>query len=833
MADFGLYGGGASGGSAYEVYVEVATARGDPVLTKAQWADSLVGPAGADFDLDALPWQAGVTYAPRAGVTEGGSSWLALRATTGERPSDSPTAWGLLVAGIDAELYDDLLSAAQAEATAAAASASLASTKATSATASASAASASAVSAAASASAAATDAAIYASTSAGLADTAVDDQFAVIVSDEIVRYRHDAGPVATEVARYPTAELVTTHIADAANPHATTAAQVGLDQVDNTADADKPVSAPQQAALDRKATRLIVPAFAAATALVIGVSGAIIEARDAGGDMAPDARSWVVPAFGAWRSIDVRADGQIVGAAGEAMPVYVIPRIDAWTAAAVNGDGDFCAVDVNRPAAAVDEIEVQLAGGQVTGRTVPQAFLRRSGSAHVPLTCGPAAVEILAGGDGDNEAVIRRGDDVTAVKWRSPPLSDGETMHLLLMVGQSLAVGYTNSAIDERLPAWRDFVAENAWQFAAGDGVQRGPRPGQALPTYGSKDVVVDAAQLERLEPLRGATFAGNPLFGQTACETAAFALLGHHLDHRDHVLAAAIGTGSTPIADFAAGTEHYQSCTAVITAAADHAAARNRSLQVWLLWSQGEQDNTDGTVQATYEAAWIAIRDGLAAHAVSEGATFGGAVIQQCVQRPGSVTGMAALAHAHLMATGEAAGVTPVPMRPGHSDSAHLYPDAYLPLGAALATEIARAIDGAGVQLPVHVAAGDAVLTTSTQIDCTVSGLTGALAVDTATMAADPNGTWGARVYDSAGVSAAIASVQIVGDDVLRITLASALTIGSPAPRVEFGLAGPADMSASNFARVNLRDDSGWRCPATGQVVSGWMIHHRVEITA
>lgn len=48
---------------------------------------------------------------------------------------------------------------------------------------------------------------VYADTAAGLAGTSVGDQFQVVVGDEIIRYRHDAGPVATEVARYPSSSL--------------------------------------------------------------------------------------------------------------------------------------------------------------------------------------------------------------------------------------------------------------------------------------------------------------------------------------------------------------------------------------------------------------------------------------------------------------------------------------------------------------------------------------------------------------------------------------------------------------------------------------------------
>jgi hypothetical protein len=45
---------------------------------------------------------------------------------------------------------------------------------------------------------------------------------------------------------------LTTHSGDTANPHAVTATQVGLGNVDNTADTDKPISTLAQAALDLK-----------------------------------------------------------------------------------------------------------------------------------------------------------------------------------------------------------------------------------------------------------------------------------------------------------------------------------------------------------------------------------------------------------------------------------------------------------------------------------------------------------------------------------------------------------------------------------------------------
>lgn len=50
-----------------------------------------------------------------------------------------------------------------------------------------------------------------------------------------------------------TTSALTSHTSDTANPHATTATQVGLGNVDNTSDANKPVSTAQQTALNLKA----------------------------------------------------------------------------------------------------------------------------------------------------------------------------------------------------------------------------------------------------------------------------------------------------------------------------------------------------------------------------------------------------------------------------------------------------------------------------------------------------------------------------------------------------------------------------------------------------
>lgn len=67
-----------------------------------------------------------------------------------------------------------------------------------------------------------------------------------------------ASTVTTQIGTKADASVVSAHISDTANPHGVTKSQVGLDDVDNTSDADKPVSLAQQAALDQKQAKTVV-----------------------------------------------------------------------------------------------------------------------------------------------------------------------------------------------------------------------------------------------------------------------------------------------------------------------------------------------------------------------------------------------------------------------------------------------------------------------------------------------------------------------------------------------------------------------------------------------
>ena len=96
-----IYGGGATGASAYELYVEVQTEAGAPVLSKSAWIASLKGDVGVVIDPEAVAWDVEADYATRAVTTDAGSTWIAKRPTTGERPSLTPDAWAVLVPGVD------------------------------------------------------------------------------------------------------------------------------------------------------------------------------------------------------------------------------------------------------------------------------------------------------------------------------------------------------------------------------------------------------------------------------------------------------------------------------------------------------------------------------------------------------------------------------------------------------------------------------------------------------------------------------------------------------------------------------------------------------------
>lgn len=76
----------------------------------------------------------------------------------------------------------------------------------------------------------------------------VDKPISTAQQNEIDRLDEDISNLNTSVAELSTS--LDTHVSDVSNPHVVTKAQVGLENVDNTSDADKPVSVAQREAID-------------------------------------------------------------------------------------------------------------------------------------------------------------------------------------------------------------------------------------------------------------------------------------------------------------------------------------------------------------------------------------------------------------------------------------------------------------------------------------------------------------------------------------------------------------------------------------------------------
>lgn len=81
-------------------------------------------------------------------------------------------------------------------------------------------------------------------------------QFPPVVRQAIARYPELLNAFSAKTLE----SIVSAHNGNGANPHGVTKTQVGLSNVDNTSDTNKPVSTPQQAALDFKAP-LVSPSF--------------------------------------------------------------------------------------------------------------------------------------------------------------------------------------------------------------------------------------------------------------------------------------------------------------------------------------------------------------------------------------------------------------------------------------------------------------------------------------------------------------------------------------------------------------------------------------------
>jgi len=206
MTDLTDSGGGKDGLSALEVLNLYRVSIGQAPLDDAGYAAYIVGPPGVIVDPNALPWDAETIYAVSSLVTYSGSVWIAIRSTAGDTPETGSDAWNVFIPGVDIALYNELLAAVEdirlqaIEDTAAqVALANTARVGAETAETNAELAQAAAELALAETEAVAATAGRFESTAAGLAGTTVGETFWVYDGQYLSLYRHDAGPVATDL----------------------------------------------------------------------------------------------------------------------------------------------------------------------------------------------------------------------------------------------------------------------------------------------------------------------------------------------------------------------------------------------------------------------------------------------------------------------------------------------------------------------------------------------------------------------------------------------------------------------------------------------------------
>ena len=605
--------------------------------------------------------------------------------------------------------------------------------------------------------------------------------------------------------------------------------------------------------------RVRAPGLAVYKVPAIGGNAALTFRSDGGGvvdrkfSLASGVQNvFLLPAIGGYGKLTYRADGVGITDATAAIAarsgLYNIPSVGGSRAMSINGDGVYSIhYDDIAGAVGTEQPTQRVSYNAAEGYALPQVWLQPHAGACLALTDGPYGAELIDFDVPAGTATVLRKGRKDIAKWRRTRLGDTyqtgtRKLYLVIVWGQSLAQGHIDNNRDY-MPAWRGNGPELARMFdgSAVDGLGRGPRPAQYDPIATNKGEVVADGQFARLVRLHEDTHGMNGRHGMTVCTPAALALHGGHLECEEQTIWCVIGTGSTEIASFKSGEAHYTSMVKAITAACERVSSlnglsntRDYELSVFSVQLQGEQDNADGTPAATYKSDLQSIVSALSASVTSEAtaagitASYDGHVILQTMQGDSVEVGMATRAQADLIRSeGDIHGVAMYPMLPGAA-ATHLYPGTYMPAGAGLAYVISEIIDG-NSPTP-FVADGGAVLDSATQTTITISGGSGVFDFDTATIPNSTDGNYGITMRDDMG-AVTVESVAKSGANTFVVTHAST-DIGD-SPIVEIGIKGNSQLPFRTAPRVNIRDDSAWPCPMTGQVVSGWVISHEVNITA
>ena len=388
--------------------------------------------------------------------------------------------------------------------------------------------------------------------------------------------------------------------------------------------------------------------------------------------------------------------------------------------------------------------------------------------------------------------VTRINGELVSATTRTPGEYDYELGHILTY-GQSLSRGSFGEI-------WTDTQRHNSVKFVAGVRADDG----------GTTPAVIYASLVPLIETTSGGGLGETPTGG--TCESLLDLIEAEdglaYDAHSFQLLGSAPGEGGKTIAQLSKGTSYYNRLLENVTYAKTRAAALNQTYGVLAVtWAQGEWDILNATPAATYKA----LLDQLVADLNTDIKAITGQTksIPLIVYQTASHLAYASdakIANAQF----EVAVSNPLVMLavPGYifahaGDYIHLNGRGYKSMGAFYGRAIKRAVVDGEKWEPVrpisHVTQGKV-------INLTFNVPRGPLVLDTTLVAINTN--YGFELVDSGGSPLTISSVELLGDNRVKIVAAAIVPAGA---KVRYGWSGTAGRSGpTQGARGNLRDSQG-----------------------
>ncbi|MHC1726489.1 MAG: sialate O-acetylesterase [Syntrophobacteraceae bacterium] len=276
-------------------------------------------------------------------------------------------------------------------------------------------------------------------------------------------------------------------------------------------------------------------------------------------------------------------------------------------------------------------------------------------------------------------------------------------------------------------------------------------------------------------------------------------------------------GQGGQSIADLCKGTARWTDMMEQVTAAKALAAAAGKSYSVWgMAWAQGEADYSDNTTYADYYAQLIQLKNDFAEDvaAITGQLWIPPVITYQTAAHRRYGKDNINIANAQWRASRDDPDIImacPIYHLPHAADSLHLEKDSSQQLGRYYAKAFyAAVLQGLGDWRPLEPRS---VFWQDRVIDITCNVPVGALTFDTSLVTEAPNKGFDIWTEGETGPTVlvdAISSVTIVGDDRVRIVLASDPPTDALLTYARGRTGDPATSGPIDGPRGNLRDQGG-----------------------